>query len=222
MSTATAKISRTLSGLYGLSHLFACLSLASLAGLICIQVGARALDGILGALGMETTGFIIPSLAEIVGFLFVSGTFLALASTLRNGVHIRVTILLDHVPAPITRALKFVAGLIGCALFSFAAYHAVLLVMDSIKFDEKSYGIIAIPLALPQGAMAAGLIIFAIAMLHEAFTALLASNDGEEPEVARTEEAAERSDKPATGHGALGPDTHKSTEPRAIAAPELA
>ena len=219
MSTAYRKISRVLDGLYSVSHLLACLSLASLAGLICVQVGARALDGVLGALGMEKTGFIIPSLAEIAGFLFVAGTFLALASTLRNGVHIRVTILLDHVPAAVTRALKFLAGLVGCALFAFAAYHAVLLVMDSIKFDEKSYGIIAIPLALPQGAMAAGLVIFAIAMLHEAVGALLMPADDETAPTPRSEPQAKRTDKPATGHGALEEDTHMNAKARSAPEP---
>ena len=198
MTGITRGAFRSLDRLYGAAHLLACLSIAVLAALIVVQVLARALDGILKLLGLPIVGFIIPSLAEIAGFLFVAGTFLALASTLRHGVHIRVTLLLDNVPAPIQRALKIATGLLGAALFGYAAYHAIELVRDSIKFDEVSYGIIAIPLAIPQAAMAAGLVLFALAMLHEAARALAPADV---PPVAE-----HPGEEPATGHGDL--DTH--------------
>ena len=175
-----------------------------MAGLIVVEVGGRILDALLELVGLEPTGFTIPSLAEFTGFLFVAATFLALASTLRHGVHIRVTILLDRVPFPVQRGLKFLAALVGTALFGFAAWYAVELVLDSIRFNEVSFGIIAVPLAIPQSAMAAGLIVFTIAMAHEALAALL------EPDAVRRpleQTALADGDEPATGHGALGPSS---------------
>ena len=199
MSTALRGAFRTLDRLYAVSHGLACLSIASLAALIVMQVLARALDGVLKLLGLPIVGFIIPSLAEIAGFLFVAGTFLALASTLRHGVHIRVTLLLDNVPAAVRRILRILTGLLGAALFGYAAFHAVELVRDSIRFGEVSYGIIAIPLAIPQAAMAAGLVLFALAMLHEAAASALGPSTV--PPV-----AAAKGEEPATGHGELDTD----------------
>ena len=190
---------RALDRLYAISHAFACLAIVALAAMIVVQVLARALDGALKLLGLPIVGFIIPSLAEIAGFLFVAGTFLALASTLRHGVHIRVTLLLDNVPASVQRVLKVFAGLLGAALFGYAAFHAIELVRDSIKFDEVSYGIVAIPLAIPQAAMAIGLVLFALAMLHEAAASLFGLSSV--PPVAAT-----KGEEPATGHGDLDTD----------------
>lgn len=187
--------------LFGLAHALACCAIAGLAGMIVVQVAARALDAILAAAGLPITGFIVPSLAEIAGFLFVAGTFLALASTLREGVHIRVTLLIDHVPATPSRILRTLAALLGAVLFGVAAWHAYELTADSVRFGEVSYGILAIPLALPQGAMTAGLVVFAIAMLAEA---------------ARAASGAERADDPAptvaAGHEAVGNDALTSDE----------
>lgn len=156
---------------FALTHFFACLSIALLAGMIVLQVGARALDAALDALGLPITGFIVPSLAEFAGFLFVAGTFLALGSTLRHGVHIRVTLLIDHVPAGVSRALRVLGALVGVALFTVATYYAVELVVDSFRFNDLSYGIIAVPLGIPQAAMAVGLGVFTLAMLAEAVRA---------------------------------------------------
>ena len=167
-----ARLDRWFGRLFGLAHALACLAIAALAAMIVVQVAARALDAVLALLGLPITGFIVPSLAEIAGFLFVAGTFLALASTLREGVHIRVTLLIDHVPGGpggvISRTLRTLAALLGAALFGYAAWHAWELTADSVRFGEVSYGILAIPLAIPQSAMTAGLLVFALAMVNEA------------------------------------------------------
>ena len=177
--TALRRTLAALDALFALAHALACLAIAALAGMIVLQVGARTLDAVLSALGLPITGFIVPSLAEIAGFLFVAGTFLALASTLREGVHIRVTLLLDHVPDALARVLRVAAGLLGTALFAFAAWHAYELTADSVRFNDVSYGIIAIPLAVPQAAMTAGLVAFALAMLAEAVRAATGGSAGE-------------------------------------------
>ena len=41
------------------------------------------------------------------------------------------------------------------------------LVYDSIRFKEVSYGLLPIPLAIPQAAMTAGLVVLLIALLDE-------------------------------------------------------
>lgn len=193
---------------FAASHLLACIAIASLAGMIVVQVAARALDGALKALGLPATGFIVPSLAEFAGFLFVAGTFLALGSTLRHGVHIRVTLLLDHVPAGLARALRVLAALVGAALFAVATWYAAELVIDSFRFNDVSYGIVAIPLGIPQSAMAVGLAVFTLAMVAEAVRAA-SGDDAREDEVPTLGNEAPT---PAAGEDAAAGDTRATAD----------
>lgn len=158
--------------LYAVAHGLACTTLCVIVTLVVVQVGARVLDKILEALGIPPTGFIIPSLAELAGFLMVGATFLALASTLKHGAHIRVTVILGLLPGAPRRILNIVAGIAAAALFCFVAWHAVQLALDSYRVDSVSYGIIPVPLWIPQAVMAVGLTIFAVALIDEVWVAI--------------------------------------------------
>jgi len=158
--------------LYAGAHWLACAALGVITTLVVVQVGARVLDRILEVLGFPPIGFIIPSLAELAGFLMVGATFLALASTLKRGVHIRVTVILGLLQGTPRRVLNIVTGLAAAALFCFIAWHAVQLALDSHRVDSVSYGIIPVPLWAPQAVMALGLIVFAVALIDEVWTTL--------------------------------------------------
>lgn len=159
---------------YRLASAGAALCLCLIAGLVLTQVAGRLIDGLLRALGLPIAGITVPSLNEIAGFLFVAATFLALASTLRRGDHIRVSMLINALPAGARRWLEALVLAAGFALAAYAAWHAVLLVADSIQFGAVSFGVVPIPLAIPQAALAVGLVVFAIALADE-FVRVLAS-----------------------------------------------
>jgi len=153
--------------LYAGAHWLACAALCVITALVVVQVGARVLDKILQTFGIPPLGFIIPSLAEFAGFLMVGATFLALASTLKRGVHIRVTVVLGLLPQGARRVLNIVVGAAAAALFSFVAWHAVLLAVDSWSVGSVSYGIVPVALWIPQAVMAIGLSVFAVALIDE-------------------------------------------------------
>ncbi|MEM6711076.1 MAG: TRAP transporter small permease [Pseudomonadota bacterium] len=157
----------TLNQLYRLSSAAAALCLCVIAGLVLVQVFGRIVDGVLRAFQMPILGITVPSLNEIAGFLFVAATFLALASTLRMADHIRVSMLIKAVPEAMRRWLEVLVLLAGGTLAAYASYHAVFLVIDSIEFNSVSFGVIPIPLAIPQTALAIGLIVFAISLFDE-------------------------------------------------------
>ena len=163
---------RALDRLYAAALVAAAFAMVAIAVLVLVQIGGRLLDRVLMAAGEPALGIQIPSLAEIGGFLFVASSFLALAGTLRAGGHVRVTLLAGALPAAVTRGLTalVLAAALGLALF--ATWHAGLQTLDSWQFDSKSFGMIAIPLWIPQGAMTLGLVIFAVALLDELATAL--------------------------------------------------
>lgn len=161
-----------LNGLYRASAAGAAVCLCIIAGLVLVQVFGRILDGTLRALNLPIAGITVPSLNEIAGFLFVAATFLALASTLRKADHIRVSMLITAVGPKMRRVLEGIVLAIGAALAAYAAYHAVLQVADSIAYNSVSFGVVRIALWIPQSALAAGLVVFAIAMADELFTVL--------------------------------------------------
>ncbi len=166
--------------LYAGAHWLACAALCIITTLVVVQVGARVLDVLLRTVGIPPLGFIIPSLAEFAGFLMVGATFLALASTLKRGVHIRVTVILGLIPQGGRRALNILVGIAAAVLFGFVAWHALLLTIDSFQVGSVSYGIIPVPLWMPQGVMTLGLAVFALALADEIWETIRTGVPGHE------------------------------------------
>lgn len=163
---------KALNSLYKASTIMAAACLVAIASLVVLQVLGRIVDGTLSTLGLDPFGLLVPSLAEIAGFLLVGASFLALAGTLRNGDHIRVAILLQAVPPFAARILNIWTVLVAFGLAAFFTWHAGLLALDSYNYNEVSFGIIPIPLVYPQVIMTVGLLVFAVALLDDLLLAL--------------------------------------------------
>ncbi|MDD7910302.1 MULTISPECIES: TRAP transporter small permease [Pseudovibrio] len=163
---------KALNALYQASTILAACCLVGIATLVVLQVGGRLIDGGRSLIGLEPLGLLVPSLAEIAGFMLVGASFLALAGTLRRGDHIRVSILIQAVPAKVGRFLDVWALLVGFCLATYFAWHAGLLAYDSYVYDEVSFGIIPIPLVYPQAVMTFGIGVLAIAFLDDLVTML--------------------------------------------------
>lgn len=161
-----------LNALYKAATVMAACCLLMISTLVTLQVLGRLFDGFRGMLGWEPIGLLVPSLAEIAGFLLVGASFLALAGTLRNGDHIRVSILLQAVKPVIGRMLNIWCLAVALALAIFFTWHALQLAIDSFKYNEVSFGIIPIPLVYPQLVMTFGLLVLAIALLDDLISAL--------------------------------------------------
>jgi len=93
---------------------------------------------------------------EIGGYALVMGGMWALAYTLRTGGHVRIDILLPHLP-PRLRALLNYAAVATMALFaSMVTLYAWRLAIDSYVGSAKAMSFIQTPLFVPQGLMAVG------------------------------------------------------------------
>jgi len=103
-----------------------------------------------------------------------AASFFAFAHALNRGAHIRVSILLNAVNAKLRRILEFWCFAIGSALAWYFVYYAVKTTYWSWKFNDISQGQDATPIWIPQMAMVAGSILFAIALtdnlIHIIFT----------------------------------------------------
>lgn len=163
---------RTLDLVYAMALVASAATLVAIAVLVFLQISGRILDRIILATGGEALGLQVPSLAEIGGFLFVGAAFLALPATLRSADHVRVTMLARALPAPLARAQTILILAVALALAIFAAWHSAVQVQDSWAFNSVSFGMIRIPLWIPQGVMTLGLVLFAVALADELILAL--------------------------------------------------
>jgi TRAP-type C4-dicarboxylate transport system permease small subunit len=152
---------------YALTLWLAAACLVAIGILVGIQVIGRIADLLLKLTGRPPYGFMVASLAEMAGYLLAAASFLALAATLKQGAHIRVTMLLGALPPRARILFELWALSAGSAFVAYMTWSVARLVWDSIRFKEVSYGLLPIPLAIPQAAMALGLLALLVALLDE-------------------------------------------------------
>ena len=124
---------------------------------------------VLNGLGRAFPGAVpttIPSYADFAGFMLAAATFLALAHTLRAGGHVRVTLITGRLGPRWAVAAEAVVLLLGLLLAGALTWHMAALALESLHYGDLSVGIVAIPLALPQGVAVAGLALLCVALLH--------------------------------------------------------
>lgn len=155
---------RFLDALYRYAGWAAALAIFLIFALVFVQVSARLLDGTLRLFGQRPLGFIIPSIAEICGFLLATASFLALAHTLVVGGHIRVSILIQRLGGRARHIAEVLVGLCAVALSFFMTVAVARLTLRSWTFNDVSYGMVPVPLAWPQAAMTVGLAILTVAL----------------------------------------------------------
>ncbi len=182
---------RWLERLYDASGVGAAGMLIAICALVAAQITLRLIDNAAHLLTGQRYGLMIPSVAEIAGFLLAAASFLALAHAFRHGAHIRVNLLLSRLPAPLRRLAEIFSLAVALGLTVFFGWNVWLMVVDSYSFGEVSYGIIAIPLWIPQAAMLAGIVVFAIAIADD----LLAVLRGLPPSYERAEETGAAEDE---------------------------
>ena len=151
--TALRGVRRTLDFLYMASGVLAALCLIAILSLIVIQMLAR------------WTGEVFPGAPDYAGYAMAAASFLAFASALNKGSHIRVSILLNAVGPRVNRVLEtwcFAIGTAGGLVRRLL--HTWRMIGFAIKFKDVSQGQDATPLWIPQMPMLIGSVILAIAL----------------------------------------------------------
>ena len=135
--------------------------------IVVAQVSMRVIDNIVFYFIHDRYGLMVPSAAEFSGFFLAGASFLALAYTLRHGAHIRVNLFIRNATGVKRRLIELFCLLTGALVSGFFAWNTALMVLDSYQFHEVSFGIIPVPLWIPQGFMLLGLIILTIAFIDD-------------------------------------------------------
>ena len=153
-------VRRALDALYLASGILAALALVAIVALILLQVGSRL--------------FAIPFRggSDYAGYAMAAASFFGFAYALQHGAHIRVELLLTALGRRRFWGEVWGYGL-GVLLTSHFAWQASVFTYESWKFKDVSSGLDATPLWIPQIAMAAGSVVFAIAFIDNFVSLLL-------------------------------------------------
>ena len=153
MSEAPGFLRSLLDWLYRASGVAAALCLIAILLLIVAQMVAR------------WTGEIFPGAPNYAGYFMAAASFLAFASALNNGAHIRVSILLNAVSPRVRWALEVWCFVIATATVAYFVYYAYWFVYWSWRFNEVSQAQDATALWIPQSVMVVGGVILLIALI---------------------------------------------------------
>jgi TRAP-type C4-dicarboxylate transport system permease small subunit len=127
----------------------------ALCGLAALSMACALLAVLLGIADRQFA-LNLRGLDAYAGYCIAAALFLALPETLRRGDHIRVTLLLQRLPARMRGALEWWSLAAGFGLTLYLAWFAVRLVWVSWETHDISQGADATPLWIPQIAMALG------------------------------------------------------------------
>jgi TRAP-type C4-dicarboxylate transport system permease small subunit len=129
-------------------------------------------------------GFYVRGTDSYAGYCMAACGFLALAYTLRRNEHIRVTLILNHVPASAHRGLEIWGYAVAVLLAGALAWFSVRLAWQSHAFNDRSTGVDGTPLWIPQLSMAIGTVVLFIAFVDGLIGTLRGQREedaGEEP-----------------------------------------
>lgn len=158
---------KILDGLYKLSLYMAACFIVGIVGVVMAQVLLNLGDRISSLLFGSAIGMTVPSYADFTGFFLAAASFLALAGTLRDGGHIRVTLLIGLFPKPLQRWFDIFAVALALAITLYASWYTISMINESWTYNDLSSGMVPVPLWIPQSAIAIGLVVLAIALLDD-------------------------------------------------------
>jgi TRAP-type C4-dicarboxylate transport system permease small subunit len=147
-------IRRALDALYHACGVAAAACLALILLIIVAQMVAR------------WTGRVFPGATSYAGYAMAAASFLAFAHTLNRGEHIRVGILLN-LAGRWRGWLEVWCLAVGAALAWYLARFAIKTIYWSWRLGDVSQGQDATPLWLAQLPMAAGAVVFAVALTDQ-------------------------------------------------------
>lgn len=139
---------------YQILMALACLSMLAAFGSILRGVAAREMR------------WNIQGLDAYAGYSIAAALFLALPATLRQGDHIRVTLLMARLSSKVQNAMEHFCLAMATGVTAYVAWYACRLVWVSYATHDVSPGADASPLWIPQLTMALGCIGFFISFLH--------------------------------------------------------
>jgi TRAP-type C4-dicarboxylate transport system permease small subunit len=112
-------------------------------------------------------GFSMAGMDAYAGYFLAAGSFLAMGYALRQGDHIRVSLILQRLHGRARWSMEVLCLVVATLLSCYFAWFAARLVWGSYAFNDISQNVDATPLWIPQLAMAIGLAGLALAFIEQ-------------------------------------------------------
>ena len=155
---------------------------AGAAGAVCLGLIAAVM---LLQAAMREAGFLFRGADDIVSWLCAASAFLALGYTFRHGDLVRVSLIIDRLPARARRTAELACLAVALVVTGYVEWACVSFVYESWKFNELAQGLVRIPIWIPQLSLVLGALVLGIALLDELVVVLR----GGTPSYRRAEEA---------------------------------
>ncbi|WP_157966408.1 TRAP transporter small permease [Oceanibium sediminis] len=134
-------------------------------------------------------GMLLPGTEDIATFSMVGLAFLGIPYVYISGMHIRVETIYTRLSEPLQRRVNVFCVCIGIAVCAVLLYFTALLAYDSWRFGDTSFGLLPIPLWIPQLPIPLGITLLLLAFLDDLF-ALLGGGEASFQRDPETDEAA--------------------------------
>jgi TRAP-type C4-dicarboxylate transport system permease small subunit len=99
---------------------------------------------------------------EFGGYALLFGGMLALAFALTTGAHVRIDVLMPHLPRWARAILNYATLVAMTAFASIIAFYVWKLAIESFLTDARAMSFLRTPLFVPQGALAVGFSLLAV------------------------------------------------------------
>jgi TRAP-type C4-dicarboxylate transport system permease small subunit len=99
---------------------------------------------------------------EFGGYALAVGGMWALAFALTTGAHVRIDVLLPHMPATLRSLLGYLAMAAMAAFAAVTAYYSWKLALESLVTDARAMSFLRTPLWIPQGCLSLGFTLLAV------------------------------------------------------------
>lgn len=114
-----------------------------------------------------------PWAIEFSTYLLAFVLFCGTGWTLRSGGHIRVAAVTQALPPALRRLMDLAASVFGLGVTGFIAVAMVSQAIRTAEIGSRSFYPLATPLIIPQGLLAAGFVLLALAFLARVLRALV-------------------------------------------------
>ena len=128
---------------------------------------------------------------DVVAWLCAAAAFLGMAYSFRNGDFVRVTLVLESVPARVRRWMEVLSLAVAAVAIGYLGYWAARFTYESWQFNDIAGNMVAIPIWIPQMSFVVGALVLVVAVLDECLCVL---RGGTPSYVARVQERHARGD----------------------------
>jgi TRAP-type C4-dicarboxylate transport system permease small subunit len=126
---------------------------------------------IIGGVGRQLN-FQVSGVNDLVAWLCAAAAFFAMAHAFKHGDFVRVTLLLEKMPAKTRHIFEIVCLSIAAVAVAYLAYSATAFTYESYEFAEMATGLVVIPIWIPQASFVIGSWLLLLAVLDELWIVL--------------------------------------------------